>query len=34
VVEDAGGARLVLEAAQPFGVLGEAGVDDLERDLA
>ena len=34
VVERAGRLGLVLEAAQPLGVLGEVGVDDLERHIA
>ena len=34
VVEGAGGFGLVLEAAQALGVLGEVGVDDLERYVA
>ena len=34
VVELAGGARLLLEATQPVGVLGEGRGQDLEGDLA
>jgi hypothetical protein len=34
VIEGSGGLGLVLEAPQPFDVLGEVGVDDLERHLA
>ncbi len=34
VVEDAGGLRLLLEAAQAVGVGGEGGRQDLDRDVA
>ena len=34
MVERAGGACLLLEAAQAVGVVGDGGGEDLHRDLA
>ena len=34
MVQDAGGARLLLEAAQPVGIGGEGRRQDLDRHLA